>query len=224
MSATARGVPYPAAADANNVPADVQALATWVNDRPGVATLTTVQRDALAGAALWEGRCIYNTTTDQLEVYEGAAWVAPNPRAWQAYAFDWSGGGGAGAVPALGNGAAECRFRLAGDTCDFVISQWMGSTTTYGAQPRWSWALPFDGRTYPYLGGLTALVGRFVAKDLSDTGRFQGGDALLNFTNPGRVDVIQSGNIATDAIGPARPFAWASGDMLQIKGRYEIDV
>jgi hypothetical protein len=78
---TAKGYPYPVAGDNNNVPADIQALATYVDARPGVSPLTTAQRDALAGVDLWNGRVIWNTTTGQLERYNGATWGAAAPGA-----------------------------------------------------------------------------------------------------------------------------------------------
>jgi hypothetical protein len=74
MATTARGVPYPTPADPNDVPADLQALAEWVSNQPGVATLTTTQRDALSGAALWNGRLIFNSTTSTYQRYNGATW------------------------------------------------------------------------------------------------------------------------------------------------------
>jgi hypothetical protein len=76
MATTPRGYPYPAAADANDVPADLQALAQKNDDRPGISPLTTAARDALAGTDLWDGRVIYNLTTSRLERYNAAvpAW------------------------------------------------------------------------------------------------------------------------------------------------------
>lgn len=74
-STTARGVPYPAPGDPDNVPSDMANLAGWVNDRPGVAAISSAQRNALSGAELWVGRCIYNTTTAQVEIYGGSAWT-----------------------------------------------------------------------------------------------------------------------------------------------------
>lgn len=69
---TTRGVPYPEATDNNNTPADLQALAEWVDAAPGIAVVTTTQRDALL---VWVGRHVWNTTTGQLERWNGAAWV-----------------------------------------------------------------------------------------------------------------------------------------------------
>ncbi|TIC78770.1 glycine-rich domain-containing protein [Nocardioides sp. GY 10127] len=74
---TGRGFPYPEPTDDNNIPADMQALAEAVDTMPGVAVLTTAQRDALSGAELWAGRVIANTTTGTVQQYRGASigWV-----------------------------------------------------------------------------------------------------------------------------------------------------
>lgn len=40
-----------------------------------IQPLTVVQRDALAGDALYEGRVIYNTDFDHMEMYDGTAWI-----------------------------------------------------------------------------------------------------------------------------------------------------
>lgn len=78
MLTTARGAPYPEASDANDYPGRMHDLATWANDRPGIATLTTTQRNALSGAELWAGRHIWNSTTGRLEFYNGTLWL-PTP-------------------------------------------------------------------------------------------------------------------------------------------------
>lgn len=73
MPTTSRGYTYPAPSSANNVPGHMQALAEQIDLTPGIATLTTTARNALAGAALWNGRTIHNTTTGYLEVYDQAS-------------------------------------------------------------------------------------------------------------------------------------------------------
>lgn len=75
---TAKGAPYPVAADPNNVPADLEALARWVDARPGVTPMSTTARDALTGADLWNGRVIWNTTLAELQRYHSASatWIA----------------------------------------------------------------------------------------------------------------------------------------------------
>jgi hypothetical protein len=72
---TARGVPHPDDNDPVSAGNErIGDLAAWVNDHPGVSPLTTVQRDALAGAALWVGRVVWNTDDERLEQWNGTAW------------------------------------------------------------------------------------------------------------------------------------------------------
>lgn len=66
MAQQSRGAPYPLGSDPNNTQADLQALALWVNDRPGVAALTTTQRNALTGVDRWDGKLVLDTTLDRL--------------------------------------------------------------------------------------------------------------------------------------------------------------
>ena len=56
MPTTPRGVPYPAPGSPNNVPADLYALATFIDENGGLTSLTTAERDALTGEQLWEAR------------------------------------------------------------------------------------------------------------------------------------------------------------------------
>lgn len=42
---------------------------------PGIAIVTTTERDALAGGALWAGRVVYNSTVARLQRYIGGAWA-----------------------------------------------------------------------------------------------------------------------------------------------------
>lgn len=71
--ATAKGAPYILGGDpAADIDAVMQALAEWVDARPGVSGLSTAERDALAGADLWDNRVIWNKTTARLERFNDA--------------------------------------------------------------------------------------------------------------------------------------------------------
>lgn len=73
---TTKGVPYPLGGDAaSSLDTTIQTLAEWVDARPGIAQLTTVAKNALAGANRWEGRVVYDTDLDALQMWTGAAWV-----------------------------------------------------------------------------------------------------------------------------------------------------
>lgn len=67
---TSRGVPMVEATDPADIAARVNPVAQLAHDRPGVSALTTTQRNALAGAELWDGRVILNTTTDRINRYD----------------------------------------------------------------------------------------------------------------------------------------------------------
>lgn len=69
---------YPAVDESFAFPPEVRtALAASLELRNTVVPMTTAQRNNLAGAALWDGRLILNTTTDRLNRYDAgtAAWV-----------------------------------------------------------------------------------------------------------------------------------------------------
>lgn len=67
---TSRNVPLIEASDTADIAARVNPVAQLQHDRPGVAALTTTQRNALTGAELWDGRLVLNTTTDRLNRYD----------------------------------------------------------------------------------------------------------------------------------------------------------
>lgn len=74
-SSTKLQLPYPVAGDNNNVPSDMLALVTRLDAVPGIETLTTAARDALAAPQKWEHRLIYNSTTAQYEWWDVTAAV-----------------------------------------------------------------------------------------------------------------------------------------------------
>lgn len=68
-------LPFPEGADANDVPADMQALAERLDEVPGVESLTAVEIAALGSALKPEGRPVYNSTTGKLQVSNGTDFV-----------------------------------------------------------------------------------------------------------------------------------------------------
>lgn len=75
MATTTKGIPYPVGSDPNDAPADMQAIADWLDDALGAKT--TAQISALSGAALWTGRTVLDSDTGDVKVYRGATlgWV-----------------------------------------------------------------------------------------------------------------------------------------------------
>ncbi len=67
---------YPAVDEDFLFPPEVlDALATSTQLRNQVVPMTETQRNNLAGAELWNGRLVLNTTTNRIDRYNGTAWV-----------------------------------------------------------------------------------------------------------------------------------------------------
>src|SRR4051794_40975725 len=103
MTTTSKGAPYPEPTDANDVPARLKQLAEWIDAHPGVSTLTTEQRDSLAGGDLWAGRVIFNVTAAQLELNKTGE---PGAAKWRAIA-PADAAAELASLRTLGNGAQQ---------------------------------------------------------------------------------------------------------------------
>ena len=72
---TVLGLPFPEGSDANDVPADMQALAERLDDAPGIESLTSAQIAALSAGQKPAGRVVYNSTTSKLQVSNGSTFA-----------------------------------------------------------------------------------------------------------------------------------------------------
>lgn len=69
---TTKGFPYPEGTDAVDVAGDIQALAEFLDDIPGIQSYTSTQISGLAAGAKWAGRVVWNSTTSKLQVSNGS--------------------------------------------------------------------------------------------------------------------------------------------------------
>ena len=72
---TVMALPYPEGSDANDVPADMQALAERLDEAPGIESLTSAEISALAAGEKPAGRVVYNSTTSKLQVSNGTTFA-----------------------------------------------------------------------------------------------------------------------------------------------------
>ena len=72
---TVMALPFPEGSDANDVPADMQALAERLDEAPGIESLTSAQIAALTAGQKPAGRVVYNSTTSKLQVSNGTSFV-----------------------------------------------------------------------------------------------------------------------------------------------------
>jgi hypothetical protein len=72
---TVMALPYPEGSDANDVPADMQALAERLDEAPGIESLTSAEISGLAAGEKPAGRVVYNSTTQKLQVSNGSTFA-----------------------------------------------------------------------------------------------------------------------------------------------------
>jgi hypothetical protein len=72
---TVMALPFPEGSDANDVPADMQALAERLDEAPGIESLTSAEISALAAGQKPAGRVVYNSTTSKLQVSNGSTFA-----------------------------------------------------------------------------------------------------------------------------------------------------
>ena len=72
---TVMALPFPEGSDANDVPADMQALAERLDEAPGIESLTSAEISGLAAGQKPAGRVVYNSTTSKLQVSNGSTFA-----------------------------------------------------------------------------------------------------------------------------------------------------
>ena len=70
---TTIGIPYPVSTDNNNVPGDMQSLATWL-DPVIEGSYTQTEINAFSAMQKWAGRRVYNSTRGCHQWTDGSSW------------------------------------------------------------------------------------------------------------------------------------------------------
>lgn len=76
MATTTKGLRYPVSGDNNNVPTDMQNLATDLDAAIGSFTQTEI--NAFSAGQKWDGRRVFNTTTKRWQVWNTSSWLNEN--------------------------------------------------------------------------------------------------------------------------------------------------
>jgi hypothetical protein len=199
---TARGVPIPTATDPSDIQTAIGPVANWLNNNPGVATLTAAVRTGLTGAAAWAGRTIFETDTGRLMLNTAAGWrrvvtEETADGAWRTYTIP----AGVGIVE--GGGV----YRVAGKTCTARVAFMMNPDGSSASFP-----LPVPASANGWTGGAPpALI--ISTHDIA-------GVAFLSNSVAQSMRVSASGSTAT--IHPdGRP--WGNGTaFVRVVVTYEI--
>lgn len=155
-----------------------------------------------------EGMFAVTTDNDELDYYNGSAWVPALPvGAWQTWAPTLSSGW------ANGNGVwSDSKYCQIGKTVHFRATFTLGSTTTKGAGLVCS--LPVTGSG----SGLYNINGTFQQGTTRNTG-FNIGQSTTQITmGVSRADTTY---VQYAAVTSLIPFTWATGDIIWFTGTYE---
>lgn len=155
------------------------------------------------------GTIINQAFTDLNNGKADIANVVPSIAApWTAYTPSWTS---LGTAPALGNGTAVGYYNPIGKTVDFRFTLTFGSTSTFGTG-NYYFSLPILAAAgYSLFQPFGWAIG-------TPAGARNNGVAVLNSTS--NIQVMQPGGASMWA--PTFPSTWASGNYIQITGRYEI--
>lgn len=176
----------------------------------GVIFCTSTTRPASGN--IIESQLIYETDTDKIQAWDGAAWNEvwnkTWTQAWTSFTTAWTG---SVSNPVIGNGTIAGAYIKIGRTLAFRIDITMGTTTTFGSG-NYSFSLPASLLTVATGVGAGACVTRDQSAATHKVGipRF---NASLN-----TFDVRLHGENLLNAT----TFAWASTDSISVGGVVDV--
>jgi len=149
--------------------------------------------------SIWNKAAIKTTLLDPIDAEVGT---------WLSYTPVWTTTGGT--QPTLGSGYMIGRYRLQGKTCHVQLRLGFGATTTYGVGV-FLLTLPvaFDPQ-------YTNMPLACYLQDAS-VGAYLG---VANAYLANQLVIYAVG--APNGVNSALPFAWASGDYIEVNGAYQI--
>ena len=176
---------------------------------------TTVTRDAAFGGSnkvLAEGQLCYLESTDVVQYYTGAAWASVGATDWAAWTPTW-------ANLTVGNATQTARYSQSGKTVFFSLKLVLGSTSSVGTQPTFTWPVSAASAA----AAETALT-KVVYLDAS-------AQIILGATDPRSSTTALTKLNATSgtvqlqdqdrAVNSTTPFTWTTSDTIWVMGSYE---
>jgi hypothetical protein len=142
---TVMALPFPEGADANDVPADMQALAERLDEAPGIESLTSAEISALTAGQKPAGRVVYNSTTSKLQISNGTSFADVDAAALASAALKLPLAGGT-MSGAIAMGGSKVTGLAAGDAAGDAVryeqltalgvwSAWTPSLTASSSNP-----------------------------------------------------------------------------------------
>lgn len=243
MATKTRGAPYPLGSDPNDAAGWLNSLAQWVDDRPGVAALTTTARNALTGVDRWDGKLVLDTTLDRLFRWDAGTttWIQIADASEIQALLATSGTPAANAVTAS-RGVATFAARSDHVHPTPAWQNWtptspggltMGNATVEGRYFQHGKFVTFWGRI---IAGTTTVQTGVMLMNLPVTAAvaynythlsahvFDSGsldyDCIARLSNVAFASIYSRGG-ANGSLGATTPWTISTGDHIELRGTYE---
>ena len=176
---------------------------------------TTVTRDAAFGGSnkvLAEGQLCYLESTDVVQYYTGAAWASVGATEWAAWTPTWTN-------LTVGNATQTARYSQSGKTVFFSLKLVLGSTSSVGAQPTFTWPVAAASQTAAETGVVQVLyldAGSQIVLGAADPR--QRSTTICKITGTtGTTALLDQDRALSSTV----PFTWTTSDTIFVSGTYE---
>ena len=179
--------------------------------------LNSTTRDAGFGGAgekaLAEGQLCYLSSTNVVQYYDGAAWASVGATDWAAWTPTW-------ANLTVGNATQTARYSQSGKTVFFWLKLVLGSTSSVGTQPTFTWPTALPASTDAAQSALTKVVYLDASAQivLCATDPRSSTTALTKLNAPTGTVQLQDQD---RAVNSTTPFTWTTSDTIWVMGSYE---
>lgn len=191
--------PYTPRADLNTI----LGLLGQVGNR---RVVTQSERDGLTGAKLYEGLEVFNTTTKQIEIYNGAGWARVLRLPFQ-YTPTWTN-----FTP--GPSVVDTLYQTVGRFCEGTVDVTLAAGWSMGSNVEMS--LPVA----PFAPASGRPIGTAIYTD-SGSG-FHKGRLMMSGSGTALLMWEPTSGTFLSGVKAAEPFAWATGDKLSIEFRVAV--
>lgn len=184
----------------------------------GVPVFTnSTTRDAGFGGAgekvLAEGQLCYLSDSNIVQYYSGASWNSVGATDWAAWTPTWQN-------LTVGNATQTARYSQSGKTVFFWLKLVLGSTSSVGTQPTFTWPTALPASTDAAQSALTKVVYLDASAQivLGATDPRSSTTALTKLNAPSGTVQLQDQD---RAVNSTTPFTWTTSDTIWVMGSYE---
>lgn len=167
---------------------------------------TTAGRDAITGAALYEGLHVYNTTLDQLEMYTGSGWAVVW-HDWKTYTPTTTN---------ISGGTIAAKYKRDGNVIRVQLRHSLAGANFTG-QPAYSLPVPAADTSIEWFDGVVLLRDGTPATEYFGIARKASQTSVAPYALAASTAFTQFSNVDDDS-----PFVWAAGDLVDMKFTYEV--